>query len=369
MSETIDSLAPAGLTVEECAAALKTRDRAYDGRFVYGVITTGVFCRPSCPARPARPENIRFFATPADAAKAGLRPCKRCKPLSVGGADPDSTAMAALAAFIEAHAEETLTLERLGTEAGISASHVQKRFKAAFGISPKAFQDAVRMRRLRAGLKGGDSVTGALYDAGYGSTSRLYGPALRSLGMTPSAYRSGGAGEIISHACRETALGPLLMAATDRGVCFAQFGDSEADLRDRLQAEFPNATLSPAPAESAPALDQWMEALDAHLSHGAPRPDMPLDLRGTAFQIRVWRFLLSIKEGDVVSYADVAEGIGSPGAARATGTACGANRVAVLVPCHRVLRGDGALGGYRWGLERKRALLDQERAKRRGGRP
>jgi AraC family transcriptional regulator of adaptative response/methylated-DNA-[protein]-cysteine methyltransferase len=211
-------------------------------------------------------------------------------------------------------------------------------------------------------LRAGDSVSSAIIEAGFGSTSRVYEQVDGGLGMTPSAYRSGGAGENIWYAVRETALGTMLMAATARGVCFVHLGDDAPTLLAELRIEYPNALLSHSNAEQSPELDVWIDALNQHISSGQPRPDVPLDLRGTAFQLRVWRFLLSIKDGDVVSYAEAAAGIDQPKAVRAAANACGANNVAILVPCHRVLRGDGTLGGYRWGVERKRALLDRERA-------
>ena len=269
--------------------------------------------------------------------------------------------MRAVAEFIDHHADETLPLARLAGAAGMSAAHLQRRFKAVLGVSPKAYQDGARLQRLKSGLRSGRGVAAAIFDAGFGSTSRVYGEAARNIGMTPSAYRAGGAGEHIAYACRDSALGPLMMAATERGVCFAQFGAGAGALLEQLRAEFPRATLIPSPAQAAPALDAWIAALDDHLGRDGPRPEVPLDLRGTAFQIRVWRFLLGIPAGHAVSYTEVAAGIGAPSAVRAAASACAANRVAVLVPCHRVLRSDGGLGGYRWGIERKRALLACER--------
>ena len=278
---------------------------------------------------------------------------------------PSMTArIEALAGFIRAHADESLPLARLAEQAALSPFHLQRTFKAVLGVSPKAYQAAERLKAFKARLRGGDSVLGATFEAGYGSTSRVYDQVDGGLGMTPSAYRAGGAGEVIRYAVRQTALGPLMMAATGRGVCFVQFGDGAATLLEQLRAEFPGAGLSEAADAAGPPLDAWMTALDDHLSRGAPRPDLSLDLRGSAFQMRVWRFLLSVKSGDVVSYSEVAQGVGSPRAVRAAASACAANRVAVLIPCHRVLRADGGLGGYRWGLERKRALLDAERTAR-----
>jgi len=269
-----------------------------------------------------------------------------------------------VAQHIEMHADEALTLSSLAKVAALSPSRLQKQFKAAFGVSPKAYQDAVRMRRFKQSLKDGSKVTDAIFASGFGSVSRVYGEANRSIGMPPRTYRAGGAGEVIVYAGRTTALGLMMMAATDRGVCFVEFGDDEASLVGRLRSEFPKAELTASPARNAPELDAWMEALDQHISAGAPRPDLPLDMRGTAFQVKVWQFLLSIREGDVLSYSEVAAKIDKPRAVRAVASACGKNRIGVLIPCHRVLRGDGGLGGYRWGLERKQALLDAERMRR-----
>jgi len=350
---------------QEMRAALAMRDRAFDGRFFYGVITTGVFCRPSCSARPARPGNLRFFPDTESALAAGFRPCKRYRPTDSA---PGLSRLVEVARYIESHAEARLTLNALARRAGLSPSCFQRAFKSAFGVSPKAYQDAVRMKRFKAALKVGDDVTDAIFSSGFGSISRVYGERSRNIGMTPTAYRSGGAGETIAYACRDTALGPTLMAATDRGVCCVQFGSDHEALLEQLRAEFPKAELVASPAQNAPELDDWIEALDAHISQGAPRPDLPLNLRGTAFQVKVWRFLLSVREGEVISYSKLAAGIGRPKAVRAAGSACAANRVCVLVPCHRVLRSNGDLGGYRWGLERKRTLLDAERSRKIGSR-
>jgi AraC family transcriptional regulator of adaptative response/methylated-DNA-[protein]-cysteine methyltransferase len=279
----------------------------------------------------------------------------------------DAAGLTALAAYIRQHADEALPLKQLAARGGRSPTPMQRRFVARFGVSPKAMQDEARLRRFKRGLRQDKDVTTAIVEAGFGSPSRVYGEAARNLGMTPSAYRRGGAGERIEYAQRATVLGVLLMAATARGVCFAQFGDDAASLLQGLREEFPQAELLPAQPHAA-ELDAWMQALDAHLAQQAPAPDVPLDLRGTAFQIRVWRFLLGLAPGQVVSYGELAQGIGAPRAVRAAASACAANRIAVLVPCHRVVRGDGGLGGYRWGLERKRALLDGERGTQRGRR-
>lgn len=351
---------------EEMRHAIAARDESYEGRFVFGVITTGVFCRPGCPARPAKQENLRFFTDAETASKAGLRPCKRCMPTEVASGTDN---LAQLARYIEEHADETLTLAELAKIAGLSGTRFQRAFKRTFGTSPKAYQDEFRLRSFKAALKRGDTVTKAIFDSGFGSTSRVYGEAARNIGMTPSTYRKGGAGETIAYAYRQTSLGGLLMAATDGGVCFTQFGEDVTSLLDQLRTEFPNAELTESHAHDSSDLDDWITALDAHFSSGLPCPCLPIDLRGTAFQIKVWRFLISSGEGEVISYGKLAEGVDHAKAVRATASACGANRIAILVPCHRVLRGDGSIGGYRWGLARKRALLDIERARKTAAQP
>ncbi len=337
--------------------AVIARDEAADGRFFYGVVTTGIYCRPSCASRAPLRKNVRFFGTVSEAIDAGFRACKRCRPGASPGEAERLERMAAVARWIEAHADEALPLATLAERAGVSPGFLQRTFKAVFGASPKAFHDAARLGRLKGALREGGGVTDAILKAGHGSPSRVYGRAQARLGMTPKAYRDGAEGEAMSYAYRESSLGPLMMAATDRGVCFVMFGADEPELLAALVAEFPRAQVAPMASVSSGELDAWMDALDAHLAHAAPLPEIPLDLRGTAFQLRVWSFLLSIPTDATVSYREVAEGIGQGAATRAAATACGRNRVAVLVPCHRVLRANGGLGGYRWGEERKAALL------------
>ncbi|NOZ67129.1 MAG: methylated-DNA--[protein]-cysteine S-methyltransferase [Alphaproteobacteria bacterium] len=240
---------------------------------------------------------------------------------------------------------------------------MQKSFKRVFGLSPKEYQNGIRLARLKKALKEGDDISGAIYEAGYGAVSRIYEQIDGRIGMTPSAYRAGGKGEDIAYAIRDTTLGSMIMAATDRGVCYVHFGEGPESLIQSLSQEFPKGHIMPSPAHHAPELDSWIEALNHHLSGNIPRPDIPLHLNGTAFQMRVWHFLMSVPEGDIKHYRDVANGIGAPKAIRAAASACGANKIAVLIPCHRVLRSDGGLGGYRWGLERKKALLRNEKAK------
>lgn len=353
---------------EQRWAAVRNRDARCDGKFLYGVLTTGVFCRPSCPSRTPLRKNVRFYATPEDAARDGLRPCLRCRPLAAVGDDPHSARIHAVARYIEAHADEQFSLRTLAGRAHLSPFHFQRRFKALVGVTPKQYVDACRMNWLKKHLRAGAPVTGAIYDAGFGSASRVYERVDTRLGMTPRQYREGGKGVAISYAVARTPLGLTMMAATDRGLCAVLFGETERALLAELQREYPGATITPMDAGARAPFAQWMAALAAHLEGTQPRFGLPLDVRGTAFQMKVWSFLERIPYGEVRSYAEVAEGIGAPKAVRAVASACAANRLAVAIPCHRVIRGDGGLGGYRWGLARKRALIDAERAGKVGSR-
>lgn len=341
--------------------AIARRNAHFDGTFVYGVRTTGVYCVPSCPSRAALPQNIATFDTASAAAAAGYRPCRRCQPDRPRAPSTAAAVTREVCVYIAAHAEERLTLDRLAAVSGYSAAHLQRTFKAVVGVSPREYQAELRMGRLKQALRRGEPVIAAAHASGYGSASRLHAHADGRLGMTPSAYRAGGRGETIDYACGLTALGPLLIGATERGICFAQFGESEVALVATLAAEFPQALVRPSPAERSQALAAWLHAIDEHLAGEAPRPDLPLDIRGTAFQIRVWTCLMAVRDGEVLSYQELARRLGAPTAVRAAASACARNRIAVLIPCHRILRGDGSLGGYRWGLARKRALIDAER--------
>lgn len=276
--------------------------------------------------------------------------------------DPTRIRIRELCAYIEAHPDESLTLATLGERVHLSPGYLQRRFKAITGVSPKQYGRMCRLRALRESLRAGETVTDAVFDAGYGSASRVYERAAGWLGMTPGQYRAGGAGLEISYATASTPVGLLMMAATDRGLCFVQFGEDEATMRARLAAEYPAASLSPMPAGTDAAFDAWMAGLRSRLEGAPAGSDLPLAIRGTAFQTQVWEFLQCIPAGETRSYADVATAIGRPEAARAVAGACAANRLALAIPCHRVIRGDGGLGGYRWGVERKRALLEREAA-------
>lgn len=266
--------------------------------------------------------------------------------------------------YVEQHSDQTHKLDALAALAGLSKHHFARRFKAVVGVTPKEYAAAARLRRLKDGLKDERSIDAAVYEAGYGSPSRVYEKAARNLGMTPAQYRAAGQGVAISYAMLETPLGPMLIGATDRGICFAQFGDSQEDLRKKLQAEYVNAEIAPMQAPYHPDFAKWTDAIARHLKGERPDLNLPLDIRATAFQLRVWKHLQSIPSGDVQSYREVAAGIGRPTAARAVAAAVARNPVALIIPCHRVIRDSGALGGYRWGLERKRTLLDIERAAR-----
>jgi len=336
--------------------AVLARNGARDGEFVFAVATTGVYCRPSCAARRPRRENVRFFATNEAAEKAGYRACLRCKPKAFTG-NRESEAVKAICRFIEQHLDEALTLERLGKEFHQSPFHLQRRFKAVLGITPREYADSRRMQMLKRNLQAGDSVTRAMYEAGYGSSSRLYERTASQLGMTPDRYRRGAIAASIRYTCSDSPLGRMLIAATDRGICSIQFGRSDGELLAGLKHEFPFAVRKP----DNGGLQSWVEALLRHMNGQDLDSSLPLDIRATAFQRRVWAYLQSIPFGATKSYREVAKAIGQPSAARAVARACATNPVAVAIPCHRVVREDGSMGGYRWGTERKRTLLAMER--------
>jgi AraC family transcriptional regulator of adaptative response/methylated-DNA-[protein]-cysteine methyltransferase len=336
-------------------AALAARDAKADGTFVYSVKTTGVYCRPSCGARRARPENVQFHATAADAERAGFRPCQRCKPDQGSLAGQRAARVAELCRLIE-NAESVPSLETLATYAGLSVYHLHRVFKAVTGLTPRAYAAAHRANRVRTELDRSSTVTDAIYGAGYSSNGRFYEEANGVLGMTPTNYRAGGTNMDIRFAIGECSLGSILVAASERGVCAILLGDDPDELARELQDRFPHAMLIGG--------DAAFEALVAKVVGFVEAPrlglDLPLDVRGTAFQQRVWQALREIPAGKTVSYTEIAKRIGVPKSVRAVGQACGANSLAVAIPCHRVVRNDGGLSGYRWGVERKRALLARE---------
>ncbi len=354
----LDTTTDAYASDEKCWDAVRARDAGADGRFWYSVRTTGVYCRPSCGARLPRRENVAFHASRAAAEQAGFRPCKRCRPDAPDRmAGKVAAACRTIAAALEA-GERSPALADLAAEAGLSPFHFHRVFTAAMGLTPGRYAAGLRAGRARAALPGAARVTDAIYDAGYGSNGRFYEASGAALGMRPSAYRDGGRGETIRFATSPCALGLVLVAATERGVCAIQFGDDAQSLREDLAARFPRAVLEAGDDGFATTVGRVVGLIE----QPARGLDLPLDLRGTAFQQRVWAALRRIPAGGTASYAEVAEAIGAPRAVRAVARACSANPAAVAVPCHRVIRGDGAVSGYRWGVARKRALLARERA-------
>lgn len=342
-------------------AALLARDPAYDGRFVYSVRTTGVYCRPSCPSRAALPRNVAFHADCAAAEAAGFRPCKRCRPRQASPADTRAALMERICRVIEA-APEPPRLAVLARHARMSPFHFQRVFKATVGLSPRAYAQAQRTQRVRGELRRAGSVTQAILDAGFNSGGRFYATSNAVLGMTPRAFRAGGADTAIRFAVGECSLGSVLVAQSDKGICAILLGDDpEALVRD-LQDRFPRAQLLGGDAGFERCVAEVVRCVDAPASG----LKLPLDVRGTVFQQRVWQALRRIPAGTTASYAEIARRIGAPQSARAVAQACAANALAVAIPCHRVVRRDGALSGYRWGIERKRALLKREAASRPG---
>ena len=346
-SMAVNDMAP--ISDDEAWAAFDRRDRSWDGRIFGGVKTTGIYCRPSCPARRPKRENVEFFRTVGEAQAAGYRSCLRCLPDDVSRED----AALGKAFRLLARAEEAPSLDELAAAAGYSPHHFHRLFKRATGVTPAAYYRSLRARRAETALEDNERITDAIYDAGYSGPARFYADAKRRLGMTPSAWRDGGRGETIRWATAETDLGTMLVAATDKGICRLSFDEDEAALHRR----FPNAAIAHGGAEMAELVERTVAAVNA-----PEKPhDLPLDVHGTAFQEAVWRELMRIPAGETRTYAQIAAAVGKPAAVRAAGTANGANNVAVLIPCHRVIRTDGSAGGYAYGLERKAKLLARER--------
>jgi len=339
--------------------AVRTRDKTSDGQFVYAVTSTGVYCRPSCPSRKPRRDRVRFFEAPDAARAAGFRACKRCKPdAAVPAADPWIERIRRACVYLS-NVEGHPSLATLAARLGGSPYHFQRNFKRLVGVTPREYADAVRLRTVKGRLREPGDITGAMLDAGYGSSSRFYERAVPKLGMVPSVYRRGGAGMQIGYTIVDSAnasLGRLLVAATARGVCAVAMGSSDAELTRALSGEYPAAAIT----ADAGALAQWTKAILAHLAGRTPRLDLPLDVQATAFQWQVWLALASIPYGETRTYSDVAASIGRPRAVRAVARACAANPVALAIPCHRVVPAAGGQGGYRWGAGRKKTLLSQE---------
>ena len=338
--------------------AIVAKDRAFDGLFVTAVRSTKIYCRPSCPSRLPHRANVTFYDGCADAESAGYRACRRCEPQTV---QSDVALAQRICRSIEAAidaGDETPTLAALGLQEGLSPQHLQRVFKRVIGVSPRDYAEGLRLAQVKRRLRHGDAVTDALYDAGYGSSRGLYERAPQQLGMTPATYKRGGAGVRIGYSIANSPLGRLLVAATAKGLCMVVLRDSDAELETALTREFPAATIERDDAQ----LGEWLTAMLRHLSGQQPHLDLPLDVQATAFQMRVWQELRAIPYGSTRTYTQIAQALGQPTAARAVARACATNPVAIAIPCHRVVRENGDLAGYRWGIERKQALLAQERA-------
>jgi AraC family transcriptional regulator of adaptative response/methylated-DNA-[protein]-cysteine methyltransferase len=349
------SARPGMIDTEAAWAAVLSRDARSDGQFVYAVSTTGVYCRPTCPSRRPLRGNVAFFAGPDEAEAAGYRACRRCHPRSAQSAAARAVEQAR--GLLDASNDRRVTLDVLARAVGLSPFHLQRTFKRLTGVTPKEYAAARRAERLKTRLRKGDTVSRATYEAGYGSNSRVYEKAHARLGMTPATYRRGGHGTHIRYAIVDSALGRLLVGATEQGVCAVTMGDDERSLEAALRQEYPKATLE----RTDEILGGWVEAIVRQLEGNSASLSIPTDVEGTAFQHRVWKALREIPAGETRSYSEVAASIGSPTSARAVARACATNRVAVVIPCHRVVREGGALGGYRWGLERKKRLLEREK--------
>jgi len=351
------------LTAERRWRIVLARDRRFDGAFVYAVRSTGVYCRPSCPSRRPRREQVVFFPVPEAAEVAGFRPCRRCHPTEPGRPDPRVQLVREVCRLIDAHPDEPARLATLAARMRTTPHRLLRASRGVLGISPRQYHDARRVDRFKAGLRAGHRVSPALYDAGYSSPSRVYERSHLRLGMTPATYRRGAPGVRIVYTVVPCPLGQLLVAATERGICRIGLGSGMATLEAGLRAEFPAAQLRRDGEGATAPLGAWVEQVLRYLDGRAQQLDLPLDIRATAFQQRVWEALRKIPYGRTRSYAEVARAIGRPRATRAVARACATNPAALVIPCHRVVRADGALGGYRWGIERKLALLEHERAR------
>ncbi|HJU94235.1 MAG TPA: bifunctional DNA-binding transcriptional regulator/O6-methylguanine-DNA methyltransferase Ada [Pyrinomonadaceae bacterium] len=344
---------------EQLWQAVVAKDPRFDGQFVFAVSSTGVYCRPSCPSRRAHRERVSFFDLPEAAEQAGFRACLRCRPQRARVLDPQTELVQRVCRVLNTIESESVKLAELATHVGVSMFHLQRTFKRVMGISPRQYLAARRFGNFKSLVRKGDSVTTALYESGFNSSSRLYEHAAEELGMTPATYSRGGRGVNINYTIVDSSMGRLLVAMTERGVCAVRMGDTDRDLEKDLRQEFPEAQIKRA---DSVLLDPVQKILD-HLDKNESRLDLPLDIRSTAFQRQVWEKLREIPYGQTVSYGDVAKALGKPGAVRAVGRACATNPVALVIPCHRVVREDKSLGGYRWGLERKKKLLEQERTR------
>jgi AraC family transcriptional regulator of adaptative response/methylated-DNA-[protein]-cysteine methyltransferase len=352
-------LVPSKPQTEENSAwqAVLERDRRYDGLFVYAVRSTGVYCRPSCPSRRPRPEMVEFFEQPKAAENAGYRSCRRCRPTENGAHAALPQAITKVARFLDEATEEVPKLEQMADLVKMSPFHLQRTFKHALGISPREYAELRRFLRFRERLQKGDDVTTAMYEAGFQSPSRLYERSTAAMGMTPSAYKAGGAGMKIAYTVADTSLGRVLVAQTEKGVCAVRIGDAHEALEEGLRKEFANAEVSRSEGKLSRVVQQVVNAAEGH---GASS-DIPLDIRHTAFQGKVWQALRNIRLGQTRSYAEIAKAVGDPKAVRAVARACATNPVALVIPCHRVVHSNGDVTGYRWGTARKKKLLESEK--------
>src|SRR6266852_2620315 len=355
---------PAIMNHPELWNAVLARDASRDGSFVFAVRSTGIYCRPSCPARRPRREQVSFFQIPEAAEQAGFRACRRCHPRRARTVDPQIELVRQICHAIDEHDEEPTTLKTLSDETGVSPHHLQRTFKEVMGVTPRQYAESRRLKNFKAKVKDGASITDAMYDAGYGSSRSLYEKSSERLGMTPATYGRGGSGMRIIYTIANCSLGRLLVAATQRGVCSVALGDSDAELAAALFAEYPNASIDSRDTAISPSLNLWLNKVLAALNGQSPRIDLPLDIQATAFQWRVWEELRRIPLGATRSYQQIANAIGKPKAVRAVASACASNHVALVIPCHRVIREDKSMGGYRWGLKRKEALLQNEKERK-----
>lgn len=337
--------------------AVDARDAKFDGVFFYGVRSTAIYCKPSCPARRPRREQVVFFASPESAESSGFRACLRCHPRRAPAPSPQVETVLRACRAIEAHIEEAVSLKSLSAELGVNQTHLHRIFKHVMGVTPRQYAASIRLGQFKSGIKKGRKVTGAMYEAGYGSSSRLYERASQHLGMTPATYARGGAGMMIRFTIVSCHLGRMLVAATGRGICAISFGEDDNHLVNSLGSEYPNAEIR----VDDEGLTLWVDQLLEHLKGSHPALDLPVDVQATAFQLRVWEELRKIPYGSTRTYSEIAEALGRPTATRAVARACATNPVALVTPCHRVIRTDGGASGYRWGIERKKSLLAHER--------
>jgi AraC family transcriptional regulator of adaptative response/methylated-DNA-[protein]-cysteine methyltransferase len=359
LSSTSSTSSPLPIDTERAWQAVAHRDAAFDGRFVFAVRSTGIYCRPSCPAKRPRRDRVEFHLDPAAAEAAGYRACRRCKP---GERDPTLVPLEQARAFLTDHLDEPVSLAQLGQVVGLSPAHLQRRFRQRFGVSPREYVAALRMKEAKTHLRRGETVTRATFEAGFGAGSRLYAHADAHLGMTPGAFRRGGRGVALRYTVVRTVLGPLLVAASDRGLAAVMLGAGEKELEATFAQEYPRAERRRDDGGLATWVATVVDSIGAGAGEAVEKQQLPLDLQGTAFEVRVWKALQEIPRGATRSYGEIAAAIGQPTAARAVAQACAHNRLALVIPCHRVVRGDGAAGGYRWGSGTKERLLALEAA-------